>query len=321
MDETTLRTLMECALAGEPPIGRVADNALRAGIKVRRRRVFSAAGSMAAAAALAVAIPVVAGPLGAPPASRQHPASTLPFSGSANVPPPDKSVLRWPTLAKDRASVVKITGDAATTCYRSMEVAGFVISPQHVLTNAHSVAGMTRLHVVYSTHNVLPAKVVLFDSNTDVAILYVPHLNAPPLRFTGPAPQGSDAVVATYVVARASYPPDGRFQAVPARVGSRWSAQGPNIYHTGTVTRAIYRVRAMMKPPGVGGPLLAKNGKVYGLIFAGSTTARDTWFALTASAIGPDVRRGARATTPVSTQGCPPPPAVASPSPAPNSSP
>jgi hypothetical protein len=108
-------------------------------------------------------------------------------------------------------------------------------------------------------------------------------------------------VVATYLVTRYPY---GRFQAVPARVGSQRSVDGPNIYQIGTVTRAIYTVRAAMKPDSGGGPLLAKNGKVYGVIFALSTTARDTSFALAASAVGPDVRRGARATTPVSTDGC-----------------
>ena len=314
MDETTLRMLMDGALVGEPPIGPVADNALRAGIKARRRRVLSGAGSMAVAAALAVAIPVVAGPLGAPPASRQHIASTLPITGSANVPPPDKSVLRWPTRAKDRASVVKITGNTTTTCDRRVEAAGFVVSPQHVLTLAQAVGGMTRLSVVYGTHNALSAKVVLFDSNTDVAILYVPHLNAPPLSFTGPAPRGSDAVMA-------GYPENGAFRPVAARVGSRWSAHGPNIYQTGSVTRAIYAVRATVEPGNSGGPLLAKNGKVYGVIFAASTAARNTGFALTVGAVQADVRRGARATTPVTTHGCPPPPTVASPSPAPNSSP
>lgn len=319
MDETTLRRLLDGALAGEPPLGPVAGNALRAGLRARRRRVLGAAGSLAVAAALAVAIPVVAGALGAAPASRQHPAGTLPITGSADVPPPDKSVLRWPALAKDRASVVKITGKTATTaCDRRVEAAGFVISPQHVLTSARAVGGMARLSVGYGTHNAFAAKVVLFDPGTDVAILYVPRLSAPPLRFTGPAPRGSDAVVATYVVTRY---PDGRFQAVPARVGSQRSLDGPNIYQTGTVTRAIYTVRAAMKPVSTGGPLLARNGKVYGVIFALSTTAHDTGFALAASVVGPDVRRGARATTPVSTHRCPPPPAVASPSPAPNSSP
>jgi len=300
MDETTLRTLLRSALADEPPIGPVADNALRAGTRLRRRRVLGAAGGLAAAAAIAVAIPAVTGPVGAPPASRQHPATTLPIHGSANVPPPDTRVLRWRALARDRASIVKITGEARTTCNRRIEGSGFVISPQHVLTNGHVVAGMTRLHVGSGTGSVLPARVVLFDWNTDVAVLYVPGLRALSLRFAGQAARGSSAVIA-------GYPENRGFRAVAARVGSQWSANGPNVYRTSTVTRAIYAVRATVQPGNSGGPLLAKNGKVYGVIFAASTTSRDTGFALTASQVGPDVRRGARATTPVSTRGCSPP--------------
>jgi S1-C subfamily serine protease len=295
MDETTLRTLLDSALADEPPIGPVADKALRAGIKVRRRRVLSAAGSVAVAAAVAIVIPVVTGPLGAPPASRQQPPSMTGLNGPSSVPPPDTSVLRWPTLAKDRTSIVKITG-SATTCDRSLEGSGFVISPQHVLTNAHVVAGMTRLHVGDGTSKVLPARVVLFDPDTDVAILYVPGLGGSPLRFAGRAHWGSDAVVAGYPLA-------GKFRAVAARVGSQWSATTPNIYQAGRVARAIYKVRAVVEPGNSGGPLLAKNGKVYGVIAAVSATP-DTGFALTASAVEPDVRHGARATTPVSTRGC-----------------
>ena len=65
MDETSLRALLERALVPEPPIGPVADNSLRAGIKLRRRRrMRAAAGSAAAIAVIAVAIPVVTGALG-----------------------------------------------------------------------------------------------------------------------------------------------------------------------------------------------------------------------------------------------------------------
>ena len=77
-----------------------------------------------------------------------------------------------------------------------------------------------------------------------------------------------------------------------------------DIYQTGRVTRAIYTVRAVVEPGNSGGPLLAKNGKVYGVTLAPTVGARDTAFALTASAVAPDVRHGARATTPVSTHGC-----------------
>jgi S1-C subfamily serine protease len=225
----------------------------------------------------------------------------LGINGSANVPPPDNKVLAWPAVTKDRNSIVKIVGEARTTCNRSLEGSGFVISPQHVLTNAHVVAGMTNGPYVGSGFgNGLPAKVVLFDWNIDVAILYVPGLHAPPLHFAGQAARGSGAVVA-------GYPENGGFLAVAARVGSQWSASGPNIYQSGSVTRAIYAVRAMVAPGNSGGPLLAKNGKVYGVIFAASTTARDTGFALTAGLIRADVRAGSHATASVSTRGCPRP--------------
>jgi S1-C subfamily serine protease len=284
MDETRLRTLLDSALAGEPPLGPVADHALRAGVKVRRRRAVGAAAGVAVAAAIAIVIPVVSGPLGAAPASRQHPPAMTSVNGPSGVPPPDNSVLRWPSLAKDRASIVKITGDAPA-CDRILEGSGFVISPQHVLTNAHVVAGTTRLHVAHGTSKALAAQVVLFDWNADVAILYVPGLDAPPLLFSGPAPQGSDAVVA-------GYPKTGAFHAVPARID----------YDNGSVTVGIYAIRAAVKPGNSGGPLLAKSGKVYGVILAAGSAGRG--YALAAAAVQPDVRQGAWATTQVSTHGC-----------------
>jgi S1-C subfamily serine protease len=300
MDETRLRSLLDRAVADEPPLGPVAEKALRAGIKVRRRRILAAAGILAAIALIAAAIPVVARPLGAQPITRQHPPRMTGLNRPANVPPPNKSVLRWSAVTKDRASIVQIRGETITpSCSRILGSSGFVISPQHVLTNAFAVAGMTRLHVYYGADNVLPANVVLFDSNTDVAILYVPGLGAPPLRFAGQASRGSDAVVA-------GRRPDGKFLAVAARVGSRWFATTPNIYRTGRVTRAIYTVRATVKMGIVAGPLLAKNGKTYGVIFAGPISAPDTIYALTAGAVEPDLRAGAQATVSVSTRGCTP---------------
>lgn len=68
MDETSLRKLLDSALAGRPPMGPVAHNALRAGRKLRRRRrIRGAAGGAAALAIIAAAIPATIGIVGHTP--------------------------------------------------------------------------------------------------------------------------------------------------------------------------------------------------------------------------------------------------------------
>ncbi len=298
MDETTPRTLLDSALADEPPIGLVADNALRAGIKIRHRRVLGAALSMAAAAAIAIVIPVVIGPLGAPPASRQHPATTWLLDVRANVPPPDKSVLRWRALARDRASIVKITGEAkATACARILEGSGFVFAPQHVLTNAHVVAGVRGGVTVTGLRHTFHGTVVLYDPERDVAVLYVPGLRARPLAFASPPSRGDSAIVAGYPLNRG-------FTAAPARIGGEHSANSPDIYQAHTVTRDIYAVRAVVRPGNSGGPLLAPSGAVDGMVFAAAIDLANTGYALTAGEVASDVSAGWAATAPVSTHGC-----------------
>src|SRR5215469_11590162 len=67
MDETSLRRLLDSALVGRPPMGPVVHNALRAGRKLRRRRIQGAAGGAAAAAIIAVTIPATVGIFGHTP--------------------------------------------------------------------------------------------------------------------------------------------------------------------------------------------------------------------------------------------------------------
>ena len=71
MDEPRLRTLLGGALVDEPGIRPVAENVLRGGTRRRRRhRVLGVAGGAAVATLIAVAIPGVIRPLGAPPAGQ-----------------------------------------------------------------------------------------------------------------------------------------------------------------------------------------------------------------------------------------------------------
>jgi S1-C subfamily serine protease len=214
------------------------------------------------------------------------------------IPAPDPAVLDSPGFRSAASSVVKVQG-VAPSCQKSIEGSGFVISPGHVLTNAHVVAGVTQQQTVTTaTGQVFPATVVYYDPQVDVAVLYVPGLNLPPLRFAGPASPGDDAVVA-------GYPLDARtLQAVPARIGGIQDAQGPNIYQTSTVTRQIYEIRADVRSGNSGGPLLSPAGTVDGVVFAAAVGVSDTGFALTADEVSADATAGASLTTAVSTMYC-----------------
>ncbi len=217
--------------------------------------------------------------------------------GALAVSPPSPAVLNSAGLAAARASIVKVEG-IAPSCSHKIEGSGFVYAPGHVLTNAHVVAGVTQGQEVFTTGNVtLPARVVLYDPHLDIAVLDVPGLNAPRLRFAGPAAVSADAIVA-------GYPLDGPFDAVPARIGGTERATSPDIYQSAQVTREIYSVRANVRPGNSGGPLLSPLGTVDGVVFAAAISVPDTGYALTASQVASDAAAGANATTPVSTQGC-----------------
>jgi hypothetical protein len=142
MDETSLRRLLDSVLVGRPPMGPVARNALRAGLKLRRRRrIQGAAGGAAAVAIIAVAIPATMGILGhtsgpavghgpaglagapeffagvtAKPSGQAHPAtvvniyrsSTGRVAGSIQPPKPYRDFVAVSRLGGDRTFVAAV---------------------------------------------------------------------------------------------------------------------------------------------------------------------------------------------------------------------
>jgi S1-C subfamily serine protease len=223
--------------------------------------------------------------------------SALGAENALAVPAPDSAVLRSSGLVTARNSVVKVMG-VAPSCSRRIEGSGFVISPGHVLTNAHVVAGVTQSQAVYTrTDHRFRASVVLYDPQRDIAILDVPGLRAPTLRFAGEAQLGASAIVA-------GYPLDHAFTAGAARLDAPESAVGPNIYQNSQVRRQIYPIRALVQPGNSGGPLLTPGGQVYGVVFAAAVSIKDTGYALTAAEVASDVATGSHATAAVPTQQC-----------------
>jgi S1-C subfamily serine protease len=224
--------------------------------------------------------------------------SAIGAEDSLSLTAPNQAVLKAPAVARDERSIVKVDG-IAPSCGQAIEGSGFVIAPQHVLTNAHVVAGVTTGPWVSQPNGSqrLPAHVVLYDPQRDLAVLYVPGLSAPPLKLAGQASNGTSAIVA-------GYPLDHPFTTVPARIGFSINASGPNIYSTEVVDREIYPIKSTIRSGNSGGPLLALDGRVYGVVFAASTAYPDIGYALTSGEVMSDVSAGSQARADVSTERC-----------------
>jgi S1-C subfamily serine protease len=224
----------------------------------------------------------------------------LPSTTIVNVAPPASLTPKERQRVQVAAqSTFKIYGQAPS-CGRGIEGSGFVVSRHHIMTNAHVVAGTNQVGVVVASGQQLPATVVLYDPDRDVAILDVPDLHAKPLRFTGaPAKTGDSAVVL-------GYPEDGPLDTRPARVRARATVSGSDIYGNGSVRREVYSIRALVRSGNSGGPLLADDGSVLGVVFATDLRSSDTGYVLTAGEVAGDFAQGRQASTPVETGHCTP---------------
>lgn len=228
------------------------------------------------------------------------------FSPFANEPitevqAPDPALVGSPVAARAKQSIVKVVG-TAPSCGKVLEGTGFVFDERRVMTNAHVVGGVDEPTVqIGGEGRLYDAKVVLYDWERDIAVLDVPDLETRPLQFTdfeeGDARSGDSAIVA-------GFPENGSYDVRSARVRGRINANGPDIYHRGTVRRDVYSLFATVRQGNSGGPLLTTDGKVYGVIFARSLDDADTGYALTADEIREDITLGRTANQQVDSQGC-----------------
>jgi S1-C subfamily serine protease len=214
-----------------------------------------------------------------------------------DVPPPDPALAGSRVVRTASRSVVKVLG-TAPGCQRRIEGSGFVFAPEHVMTNAHVVAGTRGQLTVEVNGARRGGRVVLYDSKRDLAVVYVPGLSAPVMKWaTSEADSGDNAIVV-------GYPLDGPYTPTAARVRDVRNVRGPNIYKDATVTREVYTIRAKVRSGNSGGPLLASDGSVLGVIFAAAMDDPNTGFALTVDEATPVAVAGGLRTDAVTTGAC-----------------
>ena len=214
-----------------------------------------------------------------------------------DVPAPDPALAKSDAVVTAKRSSAKILG-TAPTCSRRIEGSGFVFAPEHIMTNAHVVAGTKGALTVEINGSRQRGRVVLYDPQRDLAVVYVPGLKAPTLKWaSGEAESGDNAIVI-------GFPLNGPFTATSARVRDNRKVRGPNIYDDATVTREVYTLRSKVRSGNSGGPLITSNSTVLGVVFAAAVDDPDTGFALTADEAAPVADAGAARTAAVGTGSC-----------------
>jgi S1-C subfamily serine protease len=188
-------------------------------------------------------------------------------------PPPGEVAI--PAAVRDRvaASTVKVYG---TACGRVLNGSGFSPAANIIVTNAHVVAGVNRPNVLLTDGRRLPATVVVFDPNRDLAVLRVPNLGRPALP-VGDAEVGDEGAVYGH--------PRGQDELaiIPARVESAVNAQGFDLYGDTRIRREVLILAAALAPGDSGGALVDTGGNVIGVAFAVAPDRPATAFALDSS--------------------------------------
>jgi S1-C subfamily serine protease len=213
-----------------------------------------------------------------------------------DVPSPDPALQQSPVVGQVQGSVVQIRGIAAS-CSRQIDGSGFVFAPQRVMTNAHVLAGVTEPKVT-AEGEAYDATPVYVDEETDIAVLAVPGLPEVPLTFAPTAVDtGADAIVM-------GYPGGGDLYVGPARVRDRGPISGPDFRSTHTVQRDVYALFGQVRAGNSGGPLLAPDGTVLGVVFASAIDDPDTGYALTADQVADAANAGRTAVGAADTGPC-----------------
>lgn len=197
-------------------------------------------------------------------------------------------------VIKDEASVVKVRGEG---CGGTVTGSGFVVASGIVVTNAHVVAGIDRPQVLDAAGS-YQATAIWFDPNEDVAVLRVPGLGDPPLTLNSQTLPDNDATAVL------GFPGGGPLVAGNSVIIDHVTAVGRNIYNQGVVSRDIYEVQADVEPGNSGGPLVAPDGTVAGIVFAKSLSQNYVGYALMMGSIRPLIRQAIQNNTPVSTGSC-----------------
>lgn len=182
---------------------------------------------------------------------------------------PDPQIDTDPHVLEAGGSVVRVL---STACGLGIEGSGWAVRPDLIVTNAHVVAGADDTTVTTQGGVELEATAVLYEPENDLALLRV-NAELPTLPMASGSREGSAAAVL-------GYPENGPYTVTPARVGETRQTISEDSYGRGPIDRSITALGGDVRSGNSGGPLLGKDGKVVGVVFAATTSGPRGGFAV-----------------------------------------
>ncbi|MBV6507276.1 MAG: Serine protease [Acidimicrobiales bacterium] len=183
--------------------------------------------------------------------------------------PPAGMPVDQETLASVQTRAVRVEGVA---CQQVQLGSGFVVSAEVVATNAHVVAGVTEPYVIRDDDVELPATTIHFDPDRDLALLSVPGMDRQPLPL-GDAEIGEQGVVM-------GFPGGGSLRLEPYEIGRDVTANGTDIYDTGSTSREVFVIASGIGPGDSGAALVDTGGEVVAVAFAIAPDRENVAYAL-----------------------------------------
>ena len=167
-------------------------------------------------------------------------------------------------------SVVRVQ---AIACGQRQDGTGFFIGPGLVLTNAHVVAGSTRITVAPFGASEVATTVRAYDPERDLAVLEVNVVGGPGLDLVDGSVGDPAAVL--------GHPRGGTLRSEPVRIAERVRARGRDLYGDRDISRQVYFMAGSLEPGDSGAPVVNATGEVIGIVFAIAPDDDGVAFALT----------------------------------------
>ncbi len=171
------------------------------------------------------------------------------------------------------STAVRVVG-----CGRSYSGSGFAVDSDHVITNAHVVAGAREIDLRTHDGRRVSATVVVFDKDRDLALLHAPGHSLAPLTLRS-AEVGMEGAAIGY--------PGGQAEPriAPARIDRLVDGIGRDIYGRDRTQRSLHFLAAALRSGDSGAAVIDRDGNAVGVVFAVSPDVPTAAYALTADEV------------------------------------